>query len=179
MVGGEAEDVARAEPILKKLAVPKGFFHAGLPGTGHFVKLVHNAIEFGMLQAIGEGVEFLLRSGYTIDLPGLFHNWAHGSVLRGWLVELMERGLRQHPDLSEIPDYVEDTGEVNWLLEEAIRREVPMPVTFQSVLALFASRDRGREASRAVALLRNQFGGHPFGENPAIAEERRTGKQAA
>ncbi|MDC4203261.1 MAG: hypothetical protein MPW13_02505 [Candidatus Manganitrophus sp.] len=176
MVGGTEDAVARAAPILMKLAVEEGFFYAGPPGAGHYCKMVHNAIEFGMLQSIGEGVELMRRSDYQIDLADLFHTWSHGSVIRGWLVELMERGLREHPDLSKIPSYVEDTGEVNWALEEAIEKEVPMPAITQSVLALFASRGGGSDASRAVALLRNQFGGHPFGPRPDIAKLRKTGK---
>lgn len=176
MVGGEQDAVTRAASILTKLAVPEGFIHVGPPGAGHFAKLVHNAIEFGMLQSIGEGVELLLHSDYQIDLAPLFHTWAHGSVIRGWLIELMARGLREHPDLSEIPTHVEDTGEVNWILEEAIRREAPVPAITQSVLALFASRGGGFDAARAVALMRNQFGGHPFGPRPEIAKGRRTGK---
>lgn len=173
MVGGVKEAVARAAPILTALAVDEGFFYAGPPGAGHYVKLVHNAIEFGMLQSIGEGVELMRRSDFPIDLRGLFHVWSHGSVIRGWLIELMERGLREHPDLSKIPIYVDDTGEVNWAIEEAIRREVPMPAITQAVLALFASRGGGSDAARTVALLRNQFGGHRFGVQPAIARERR------
>lgn len=176
MVGGEQDAVARTALILTKLAVPEGFIHVGPPGAGHFAKLVHNAIEFGMLQSIGEGVELMRRSDYQIDLADLFHAWSHGSVIRGWLVELMERGLREHPDFSDVPSCVEDTGEVNWALEEAIEKEVPMPAITQSVLALFTSRGGGSDASRAVALLRNQFGGHPFGPRPDIAKLRKTGK---
>jgi len=176
MVGGVEESVARVAPILMKLAVEEGFFYAGSPGAGHFVKLVHNAIEFGMLQSIGEGVELMRHSDYQIDLPALFHAWSHGSVIRGWLVELMERGLREHPDFSDVPAYVEDTGEVNWALEEAIEKEVPMPAITQSVLALFASRGGGSDASRAVALLRNRFGGHLFGPQQSVAELRKIEK---
>lgn len=94
MVGGNREAFAKAEPVLRELAVPDGLLHAGPAGAGHFVKLIHNAIEFGMLQAIGEGLDLLMRSDYQLDLPAVFHNWSHGSVIRGWLVELMERGLQ-------------------------------------------------------------------------------------
>ncbi|TAJ96833.1 MAG: decarboxylating 6-phosphogluconate dehydrogenase [Candidatus Manganitrophaceae bacterium] len=176
MVGGMEEAVAPVAPILRKLAAVDGFFYAGPPGAGHFVKLVHNAIEFGMLQSIGEGVELLRHSDYRVDLIDLFHAWSHGSVIRGWLMELMELGLREHPDLSKIPSYVEDTGEVNWILEEAIEYEVPMPAIAQSVFALFESRGGGSDASRTVALLRNQFGGHSFGPQPSIAKLRKTGR---
>jgi 6-phosphogluconate dehydrogenase len=176
MVGGAPEDVERVEPILLRLSVPEGYLHAGPPGAGHFVKLIHNAIEFGMLQAIGEGVALLKASEYSIDLPALFHNWAHGSVIRGWLVELMEKGLRDFPDLGSVPSFVEDTGEVNWAIEEALKLEVPTPAISASINELFASRDSARVAHRAVSLLRHGFGGHPFGPDAAIAHERKTGK---
>ncbi|HUP57428.1 MAG TPA: NADP-dependent phosphogluconate dehydrogenase, partial [Bdellovibrionota bacterium] len=180
MVGGAHDDVRKVEPVLRLLAVPEGYLHAGPPGAGHFVKLIHNAIEFGMLQAIGEGVALLKASQeYSIDLPSLFHNWSHGSVIRGWLIELMEAGLRENPDLARIPPYVEDTGEVNWAVEEALRLEVPVPVIASSIHQLFASRDAAQVAHRAVAILRHGFGGHPFGPNAAIARERHTGKKSA
>ncbi len=105
MVGGDAEVFARIEPLLLDLAVPEGVVYAGPAGAGHFVKLVHNAIEFGMVQAIGEGLDLLVRSDYPLDLPALFHNWNHGSVIRSWLVELMERGLREQT-LEELSGYV-------------------------------------------------------------------------
>jgi 6-phosphogluconate dehydrogenase len=176
MVGGMPDAVQQAEPILKQLAVPEGFLYAGPPGAGHFVKLIHNAIEFGMLQAIGEGVSLLKQGDYDLDLAAIFHNWAHGSVIRGWLVELMEQGLKSGLSLEEISPYVEDTGEVNWVLEEAICREIPIPVISQAVWALMKSRDEKQYASRTVSLLRHEFGEHPFGPNPSIANERRTGK---
>ncbi len=176
MVGGESKDVALVEPILRMLSVADGFIHAGAPGTGHFVKLVHNAIEFGMVQAIGEGMALIRASGYLVDLPALLRNWQHGSVIRGWLIELMEKGLRENPDLEKISDYVEDTGEVNWAVEEALRLEVPIPVINASVMELFHSRDKKAIAHRSVAVLRHEFGGHPFGADPAIAHERQTGK---
>jgi 6-phosphogluconate dehydrogenase len=176
MVGGQDDAVHVAEPVLKALSVPGGFIHAGPPGAGHFVKLIHNAIEFGMLQAIGEGVALLRASDYELDLPGLFENWSHGSVIRGWLVELMAQGLRENPDLARISSHVEDTGEVNWVVEEALRRELPVPVIMHSVIELFSSRDRDKAASKAVAILRHGFGGHPFGEAPELAEERKKGR---
>ena len=176
MVGGERKDVAIVEPVLKSLSVPEGFLHVGQSGSGHFVKLIHNAIEFGMLQAIGEGVSLLQASEFKIDLPALFHNWSHGSVIRGWLTELMEKELRENPDLHRVPAHVEDTGEVNWALEEAIRLEVPIPIIMQSVLELFRSRDKREIDHKSVALLRHGFGGHPFGPDRAIQEERQKGK---
>jgi len=176
MVGGEPNSVNTVGPILKALAVPEGYIHAGKPGAGHFVKLVHNGIEFGMLQAIGEGVALLKKSEFELDIAAVFRNWAHGSVIRGWLVELMERGLRNEGGLADISSYVEDTGEVNWLIEEALKMEVPIPVISESVMALFRSRDAENDWAKAVAVLRHEFGGHPFGRDEAVARERKTGK---
>jgi 6-phosphogluconate dehydrogenase len=130
MVGGEPEAFARAAPLLRDLAVPEDLLHAGPAGAGHFVKLIHNAIEFGMVQAIAEGVDLLTRSDYPLDLPALFHNWSHGSVIRGWLVELMERGLRE-PLLEELSGYVEDTREMKWVVEYALEKEAWIPVIAQ------------------------------------------------
>ncbi|HZD61150.1 MAG TPA: decarboxylating 6-phosphogluconate dehydrogenase [Anaerolineae bacterium] len=175
MVGGEPEPVKLAEPILKALAVPEGYIHTGPPGSGHFVKLIHNAIEFGMLQAIGEGTSLLKEGPYDLDLTAIFHNWSHGSVIRGWLVELMEQQLKER-DIEEVPSYVEDTGEVNWIIEEALRLEVPIPVTAVSVMELFSSRNKKHYAHRAIAMMRHAFGGHPFGPDEAIRKEREVGE---
>jgi 6-phosphogluconate dehydrogenase len=161
MVGGRAEDFQRVEPLLRDLAVPEGVFHAGPAGAGHFTKLIHNAIEFGMVQAISEGVDLLARSDFKLDLPGLFHNWAHGSVIRSWLVELMERGLREH-SLDELSSYVEDTREVRWAVEYALEKEAWTPVITASEMAFYRYRDPDSVAAKAVALLRHGFGGHPL-----------------
>jgi 6-phosphogluconate dehydrogenase len=159
MVGGDAKAFARMEPLLRDLAVPEGVFHAGPAGAGHFVKLVHNGIEFGMVQAIAEGVDLLVRSDYALDLPALFHTWKHGSVIRSWLVELMERGLREHK-LEDLSSYVEDTREVKWIIEYALEREAWIPVIAESELALYRYRDPDSVAAKAVALMRHGFGGH-------------------
>jgi 6-phosphogluconate dehydrogenase len=175
MVGGEDAPVARAEPLLHALAVEGGYIHAGGPGAGHFVKLVHNGIEFGMLQAIGEGIDLLLHYREPLRVADILRCWEHGSVIRSWLIELMEQMYRQHaPDT--VPSYVEDTGEVNWLVDDALRMEVPMPVITQAVLQLVASRDGEHNAARAVAMMRHGFGGHPFGPSKGIARERHTGR---
>jgi len=176
MIGGKTEAVKKVEPLLKRLAVKQGFLHTGESGSGHFVKLVHNGIEFGMLQAIGEGVSLLKNSEFNLDLEKIFRNWSHGSVIRGWLIELMEKGLREQGDIMNIPAYVEDTGEVNWLVEEAIQKELAIPVITLSILELFKSRDKDNVSSRAVALLRHEFGGHPFGEDKYIKNERKTSR---
>jgi 6-phosphogluconate dehydrogenase len=162
MAGGDRDAYELVAPILRDLAVDAdAVTFVGEPGSGHFVKLVHNAIEFGMLQAIGEGVELLLRSDYELSLPELFHNWQHGSVIRGWLIELMEKALREH-DLAELSTYVEDTGEVKWVLDWALERDIPTPVVSASQTALMQYRDVDTAAAKAVALLRHQFGGHPL-----------------
>ena len=177
MIGGEKEAVKKVAPLLKELSVEGGFNHVGEPGSGHFVKLVHNGIEFGMLQAIGEGVELLKNSEFDIedkDMKDIFHNWSNGSVIRSWLVELMEEGLKskETPEYGDIESYIEDTGEVNWLVQEAVKKEVPIPVITQSVIELFKSRGGQKEAYRAIALMRHGFGGHPFGKDEYIEEER-------
>jgi 6-phosphogluconate dehydrogenase len=176
MVGGKPEAVKICEPILKALAVEGGYLHTGASGSGHFVKLVHNGIEFGMLQAIGEGVELLCGSSFDLDLLDIFRVWSNGSVIRGWLVELMEKGLKDFTALGEVPDYVEDTGEVNWLVEEAIEKEIPVPVITQSVIELFRSRNKDSNVARAVAIMRHGFGGHPYGKDEYIEKERKTSR---
>ena len=177
MVGGKREGIKLAEPILKLLAVEGGYVHTGEPGSGHFVKLVHNGIEFGMLQAIGEGVALLRGSGFTLDLAEIFKNWSHGSVIRSWLVELMEKGLREQK-LDAIESYVEDTGEVNWLVQDALNKEIPIPVIAQSIMELFKSREKDSDTYRAIALMRHGFGGHPFGKDEYIAKERKMSRIA-
>lgn len=176
MIGGEREAVERVEPLLVELAVEGGYVHAGPPGAGHFAKLVHNGIEFGMLEAIGEGVELLERYRDRLDVAEILGAWRHGSVIRSWLVDLLEAGYRERGGLADIPAYVEDTGEVNWLVDDAMRMEVAVPVIAQAVMQLLASRGGGEQAARAVALMRHGFGGHPFGPDEAIRRERREGR---
>jgi 6-phosphogluconate dehydrogenase len=176
MVGGRIEGVKVAKPILESLAVEGGFLHTGKPGSGHFVKLVHNGIEFGMLQAIGEGVSLMESGVFDLNLERIFRNWSNGSVIRGWLVELMEKGLKENKNLDRIPDYVEDTGEVNWLLHEAVELEIPIPIITQSVMELFKSREKEGTSAKAIALMRHGFGGHPYGKNVYISKERKTSR---
>lgn len=161
MVGGDRAAFDTVAPVLRDLAVDdEAVYFAGGPGTGHFVKLVHNAIEFGMVQAIAEGVELLDRSGYELDMPGLFRHWNHGSVIRSWLIELMSNALAEHPDFSDLSTYVEDTEEVKWMVQWALEQDIPIPVVSQAQTALMQYRDLGWPQSKAVALLRNQYGGH-------------------
>ena len=175
MAGGERKTVAIVEPILKALAVEGGYVHAGPPGAGHFVKLVHNGIEFGMLQALGEGFELLARHP-GLDLGGTLECWRHGSVIRGWLVDLLAQAYAADPQMKKPGTYIEDTGEVNWLVADALRMEVPVPVIAQAVMQLFASRDEGREWAKAIVAMRHGFGGHPYGRDEGIVKEREEGR---
>lgn len=176
MVGGTDEAIARIEPIFRSLAIGGGYVHAGPPGAGHFTKLVHNGIEFGMLQAIGEGVELLREYRNELDIAGVLACWCHGSVIRGWLIELMHQEFVLHGGLDEVSSFVEDTGEVNWLVADSLQMEIPIPVIAMSVLQLFASRDEKHVAARAVAMMRHGFGGHPYGPAAAVALERKVGQ---
>src|ERR671923_742449 len=178
MVGGKDDGIKIAEPILISLSVNRdGYVHTGPPGSGHFVKLVHNGIEFGMLQSIGEGVALLHQggNGFNLDLASIFKNWSSGSVIRGWLVELMEKGLKEQ-NFDDIQSYIEDTGEVNWLIQDAINKEFPIPVISQSIMELFKSRIKDSDTYKAIALMRHGFGGHPFGKDEYIAKERDTSR---
>jgi 6-phosphogluconate dehydrogenase len=160
MVGGEKEVVARLEPIFKTLAPPDGYLHAGPSGAGHFVKMIHNGIEYGMMQAYGEGFELLEASQFDLDLAKIAHLWNQGSVIRSWLLELCESALAKDPQLSAIKDYVEDSGEGRWTVQEAVEKCVPAPVMMASLFARFASRQEHSFSAKVVAALRNEFGGH-------------------
>jgi 6-phosphogluconate dehydrogenase len=172
MAGGDLGPVGLLEPILRALAVPGGYVHAGPAGAGHFVKLVHNGIEFGMLQAIAEGFGLLCRWHAPVDIPGTLECWRHGSEIRSWLVDLLAEAVRHDPELKAPSGHIEDTGEVNWLVMDALRMETPIPVISQSVMQLFASRDAAKEWARAVVMMRHGFGGHPLGPDESVARER-------
>jgi 6-phosphogluconate dehydrogenase len=160
MIGGEKEIVARLEPIFKTLAPPDGFLHVGPSGAGHFVKMIHNGIEYGMMQAYGEGFELLKASQFDLDLEKISHLWNQGSVVRSWLLELCESAFAKDPELASVKDYVEDSGEGRWTVQEAIERNVPAPVLMLSLFARFASRQDSSFSAKVIAALRNEFGGH-------------------
>jgi 6-phosphogluconate dehydrogenase len=160
MVGGEVEVIARLEPIFETLAPKDGYLHVGPNGAGHFVKMIHNGIEYGMLQAYGEGFELLKASQFDFDLGKISHLWNQGSVVRSWLLELAESAFEKDPKLSSIRGYVEDSGEGRWTVEEAIEKSVPVPVLMLSLFARFASRQEESFAAKVIAALRNEFGGH-------------------
>ena len=176
MIGGTPAAVARVEPMLIELAAEGGYAHAGPPGAGHYTKLVHNGIEFGMLQSIAEGMDLLEHFPEKLAIPEVLSMWRHGSVIRSWLMDLMHKAYVDDAGMDKIPAYVEDTGEVNWLVADALRMELPIPVITQSVMQLFSSRDSRKGWARAIAMMRHGFGGHPYGRSPHEAEERKTGQ---
>jgi 6-phosphogluconate dehydrogenase len=161
MVGGEEEAFRRLEPALQTLAPEGGYAHVGPAGAGHFVKMVHNGIEYGLMQAYAEGFN-LLRGidEFDLDLRQIAALWQHGSVVRSWLLELLERAFEQDPGLESIRGYVEDSGEGRWTVHEAIEAAVPVPAIALALFARFASREEESFAAKVNAALRNQFGGH-------------------
>jgi 6-phosphogluconate dehydrogenase len=171
MVGGQPDTVEVCKPILDTLAPVKGWAHMGKSGAGHFVKMVHNGIEYGMMQAYGEGFEVLYKSDFNLDLEKIATVWNRGSVVRSWLLELAERALSKEPDLKSIAPFVSDSGEGRWTMQAAIEEDVPVPVLAASLFARFASRDPYNFAARFSAALRNQFGGH---EIKKVEKEDRT-----
>jgi 6-phosphogluconate dehydrogenase len=160
MVGGEKEIVGRLEPIFVTLAPKDGYLHAGPNGAGHFVKMVHNGIEYGMMQAYGEGFELLKASQFDLDLAKISHLWNQGSVVRSWLLELCESAFEKDPKLDSIKGYVEDSGEGRWTVIEAIERGVSATVLAHSLFARYASRQQDAFSNKVIAALRNEFGGH-------------------
>ena len=161
MVGGEMDAVRLCEPIFHSLAPPEGYAHVGPSGAGHFTKMIHNGIEYGMLQAYAEGFEIMHASEFPLDLRRIAGLWNHGSVVRSWLLELLERAYEaEGEDLSRIRGWVADSGEGRWTVETAIDLDVPAPVITMSLLARFRSRQEESYGAQVIAALRNQFGGH-------------------
>jgi 6-phosphogluconate dehydrogenase len=160
MVGGDKRYVERLRPILDSLAPADGWEHVGVSATGHFVKMIHNGIEYGMMEAYAEGFEILRRSKFDLNLHQVAKVWNRGSVIRSWLLELAERMLREDPTLKTIQPYVEDSGEGKWTVTAAIEEDCPAPVIAASLFARFESRDPENYSARFCAALRKQFGGH-------------------
>ncbi len=161
MVGGEDEPVQRLAPILDVLAPPDGWGHMGAAGSGHYVKMVHNGIEYGLMQAYAEGFELLHKSEYGLDNEQIAKLWGQGSVVRSWLLELAARAFEADgTDLHTLEGYVEDSGEGRWTLESGIDHDVPMPALTAALFSRFTSRGNGDYTARMLAALRNQFGGH-------------------
>jgi len=165
MVGGDAETCRRLEPIFLTLAPEQGYLRVGEHGAGHYVKMIHNGIEYGMMQAYAEGFELMHASDYQIDLAGVAALWMRGSVVRSWLLELTARALSEDRDLSTLEGYVEDSGEGRWTLHEGIERAVPLPVLTAALFTRFRSRESNTFSERMLAALRNQFGGHAVKKN--------------
>jgi 6-phosphogluconate dehydrogenase len=161
MAGGEDEPVARLEPILTALAPKDGYAHVGPSGAGHFVKMVHNGIEYGLMQAYAEGFEVMKASEFELDLHEIAGIWRYGSVVRSWLLDLLHSAFEQDgSDLASIRGYVEDSGEGRWTIAEAIAEDVPVPVITAALFARFASRQDESFAAKVTAALRHEFGGH-------------------
>jgi 6-phosphogluconate dehydrogenase len=161
MVGGDDEPVGRLEPIFESLAPEEGYAHVGPSGAGHFVKMIHNGIEYGLMQSYAEGFEIMDHAEYDLDLHQISGIWRNGSVVRSWLLELLHSAFEQHgSQLDDIAPYVEDSGEGRWTISEAINENVPVPVIAASLFARFASRDEIKFSAKVAAALRNQFGGH-------------------
>jgi 6-phosphogluconate dehydrogenase len=172
MVGGTKDDVAKVQPVFDALKPPSprdesgqelpgaGFVHAGPVGAGHFSKMVHNGIEYAMMQAYGEGYELLAAVDLIEDVPGVVKSWTQGTVIRSWLLDLLVRALEEDPALEKITGYAEDSGEGRWTVEQAIENAVPMPAIAASLFARFSSRQEDSPTMKAVAALRQQFGGH-------------------
>jgi 6-phosphogluconate dehydrogenase len=160
MVGGDAEPVKRLEPVFLSLAPKDGYLHVGGPGAGHYVKMVHNGIEYGLMQAYAEGFEIMHASDYQLDLAKISTLWNHGSVVRSWLLELAERAFAGDQDLKHLKGWVADSGEGRWTVQEAIDKDVPAPVITLSLLTRFRSRQEDSYGAKVLAALRNEFGGH-------------------
>ncbi|BCV21431.1 phosphogluconate dehydrogenase (NAD(+)-dependent, decarboxylating) [Moorella sp. Hama-1] len=160
MVGAEDELFAYLEPLFKDITVPGGYLHTGPTGSGHYVKMVHNGIEYGMMQAIGEGMEVLAKGPFELDLREVARVWRHGSVIRGWLMDLMENALAKDNTLEGIKDIAYSSGEGLWTVEESLRLKVPAPVITAALLMRYRSEEEESFATKVVAALRHEFGGH-------------------
>jgi len=160
MVGGDRDAVEPLEPVFRSLAPADGYAYVGGPGAGHYVKMVHNGIEYGLMQAYAEGFEIMHASDYHLDLAQVSGIWRYGSVVRSWLLDLLHDGLEKNPDFVGIKDWVADSGEGRWTVQEAIDRDVPAPVITLSLQARFRSRQDESYGAKVLAALRNEFGGH-------------------
>jgi 6-phosphogluconate dehydrogenase len=170
MLGASDEVFGRLEPIFKTLAPENGYAHVGPPGAGHFVKMVHNGVEYALMQAYGEGFELMQKSEFEIDVSQVAEVWRHGSVVRSWLLDLAASALAKDPTLSGLSDYVDDSGEGRWTIETALANAVPTPTIALSLFARFASRQEESFAGKVLSALRHEFGGHAV--HPAAHPEK-------
>ena len=166
MVGGDKTAYDVIEPLLKDLCVEKGYGYMGKSGSGHFAKMVHNGVEYGMMQALGEGFDLLASSNYDFNLEEVSRVWAHGSVIRGWLMDLMVQAFHKDPQLDYLSGRIADSGEGRWTVEAALDHEVSIPVIAASLFSRYRSRSENNLSDRVVAALRHEFGGHAFTEKP-------------
>ncbi|GAC1439287.1 MAG: decarboxylating 6-phosphogluconate dehydrogenase [Mycobacteriales bacterium] len=173
MVGGEDEHVAAVQPFFDVLKPEgdSGFVHAGPVGAGHFAKMVHNGIEYGLMQAYAEGWELMTATDVVTDVPAVIASWQKGTVIRSWLLDLMVRALAADEDLSALRGYAEDSGEGRWTVQAAVDHAVPLPVITASLFARFSSRQEDSPSMKMVAALRNQFGGHPVTSSAGSLEK--------
>ncbi|WP_055480374.1 phosphogluconate dehydrogenase (NAD(+)-dependent, decarboxylating) [Sphaerimonospora mesophila] len=180
MAGGAPEHIRRLMPIFETLKPEgeDGFVHAGGVGGGHFAKMVHNGIEYGMMQAFAEGWELLETCDEVTDIVGTFKSWRHGTVIRSWLLDLMVRALEEDPELTELKGYAEDSGEGRWTVQAAVDNAVPLPAITAALYARFASRQADSPAMKMIAALRNQFGGHAVAPTAAGIDGAQMGKGA-
>jgi 6-phosphogluconate dehydrogenase len=160
MVGGELDAFALAEPLFRTLAPQGGYAHVGGPGAGHFTKMVHNGVEYGLMQAYAEGFEILRAAGFNLDLRQIAHLWNQGSVVRSWLLELAELAFQKDPDLASLQGFVQDSGEGRWTVLEAMAHDVPAPVITLALQNRFRSRQQDSFQAKVLAALRAEFGGH-------------------
>ncbi len=160
MAGGDPSDIAYLQPAFDALVSEGGFAHVGAAGAGHFTKMVHNGVEYGLMQAYAEGYEMLRAGGFDIDVPAAVEVWRHGSVVRSWLLDLLSDALAKDPDLESVKGWAEDSGEGRWTVQEAVNLAVPAPAIASALFARFASRQDNSPAMRVIAILRKQFGGH-------------------
>jgi 6-phosphogluconate dehydrogenase len=160
MVGGNKEAVDRLAPIFEALAPPNGWAHVGAAGAGHYVKMVHNGIEYSLMQGYAEGFELMSKSEYRLDLSRIADLWLQGSVVRSWLLELAASALKEDPRLEQLKGYVQDSGEGRWMVADAIDKDVPVPTLTAALFTRFRSRQTESFAEKMLAALRNAFGGH-------------------
>jgi 6-phosphogluconate dehydrogenase len=165
MVGGSKAAFDRIEPVIKDISQPGAYLYCGDAGSGHYVKMIHNGIEYGMMQAIAEGFEMLQKSEMNLDLAAIAGLWNHGSVVRSWLMELTERALRKEPDLASIRGIMHSSGEGKWTLETALEKQIATPVIALSLIMRYRSLEDDSFAGKLVAALRNEFGGHALVKN--------------
>ena len=177
MLGGDTSVVTQVEPVLLKIAMAGGYVHAGPPGAGHFVKLVHNGINYGMAEAVAEGVALLESAPLNIDVAKTLEAYRYGTVIRGFFMDTVAKGYKENKGIGKIDSYVDDTGEVNWLIDDALHMEVAIPSITAAVFQCIISRDSNKYAFKTVAMTRHIYGGHAYGHSKVSAAEHYQGRE--